>query len=220
MQATCSRKVVDAGERDRVSPRALTLSPFAPRTGVLSRSERRLSLTARPKRMMRWGLAVCGLGLLLNLFSVAAVAQERGRDVLAAEELFRRGAWTQAEDKLTLVLESTTQGARTDEKVRTRRRCLFLLAETCRRLGRHSEALEYALQYRQDLKAERNADIAEFLQQNEIGMAESQMALSNFSEARATLEELLSNRLAKLKDFRKLQVLVTLATVEHLANRA
>lgn len=166
------------------------------------------------------GGILCCVCLLLNLVCLSAVAQERGRELLAAEELFRRGAWAQAEDKFALVLASSTQGTSSDEKTRSRRRCLLMLSETCRRRGQHSEALEYALQYRQDLTGERNVDFAEFLQQNAIGIAESHMALANFSEARATLDELLANRFAKLKDLRKLQVLVTLATVEHLTDHA
>lgn len=158
--------------------------------------------------------------LLFNLFCLSAVAQERGRELLVAEELFRRGAWAQAEEKFAQVFASSTQGPPSEEKTRSRRRSLLMLSETCRRRGQHSEALEYALQYRQELMGERNADFTEVLQQNAIGISESQMALANFSEARATLEELLANRFAKLKDFRKLQVLVTLATVERLTDHA
>ncbi len=166
---------------------------------------------------LAWALFCAGL--LLCLASVSAVAQERGRDLLAAEEFFRRGAWSQAEDKFALVLATTAHGPSSVESIRLRRRCLLMLSETCRRLGRHSESLQYALQYRDDLKGERNPEFADILQQNALGIAESQMALADYSEARATLEELLANRFAKLKDFRKLQVLVSLATVEHLTDR-
>ena len=198
-----------------------------PQARALSNHRHRLHIDARAcgARLNDWIAWIrcvwlfCGLGMLHSLASVSAVAQERGRDLLAAEELFRRGAWAQAEDKFAQVLASTTQGPSSDEKVRSRRRCLLMLAETCRRRGQHSEALGFALQYRDDLKGERDAEFADILQQNAIGIAESQMALGDFSEARATLEELLANRFAKLKDFRKLQVLVTLATVEHLTDR-
>ena len=178
------------------------------------------TVASQQKRSPSLTLRVSGVCLLLSLVCTSAVAQQQGRDLLAGEEFFRRGAWAQAEDKLAIVLATTAQGASSDEKVRTRRRCLVMLSESCRRLGRHSEALEYALQYRQDLQGERNAEFAELLQQNAIGIAESQMALADYSEARATLEELLANRFAKLKDFRKLQVLVNLATVEQLTDRA
>ena len=163
---------------------------------------------------------LCAFVIELHLGNGLVIAQDRGRDLLSAEEFFRRGAWAQADDKFAQVLASVTQGPSSDEKVRVRRRCLLMLAETNRRLGQHSDALRYAIEYREELKAVSNADFKEFLQQNAIGIAECQIALANFSEARATLEELLANRYGKLKDLRKLPVLVTLATVEHLTDHA
>lgn len=166
----------------------------------------------RHQQIRRYAGMICGACLVLGMFSAAGLAQVPQKTLLLqAEDDFQRGLWADAEKKFR-DLESQTTTPTTPETLRLRRICLSKLAETYRRLGNHQDSLRFAELYGKEIKGD---ELRELRQQNAFGISESQLALKNYLDARATLIELRTGGLGPLKDFLKLQVLVRLASVEH-----
>ncbi len=152
----------------------------------------------------------------VGLITAMLFAQDVKNDLLRADDLFRRGAWSEAEQVFSRVL-ADTPSATSPEQERRRRLCLSRLTEIHRRLGHYKEALDSALKER-DLQ--RGPDSNDALQRNALIVAECRVALANYSEARATLQELLDDRFGPAKGFLKFQALVELAIVDQLTGHA
>lgn len=160
-----------------------------------------------------------GTWFVIGLVPATGSAQQVKSDLLRADDLFRRAAWSEAEEIYSRTLAESPIAA-TPEKERQRRLCLSRLTEIHRRLGHYKEALDFALEERDLQRLQRGPDSSDNLQRSALVVAECRAALSNYSEARAVLQDLLDDRFGPAKGFPKFQALVELAIVDQLTDHA
>lgn len=156
---------------------------------------------------------------VVSLVPSSAMAQMPASELAQAEQLFRRGAWTESEAIYSRVLADTPMGTQIDGQ-RRRAQCRSRLIEIHRRLGNDRDALLLLLEEREALQAQRGPDIEDLLQRNAVVLAECRTGLDDFGEARATLHDLLDRRWGQVKAFLRIQVLIELAIVEQRAGLA
>ena len=166
-----------------------------------------------------WDVLRAWTWCLVSLVSWNAMAQTPLPDLNQAEELFRRGAWTEAEAIFSRVLADTTPGKQLEWQAR-RGQCRSRLIEIHRRLGHDQDALRLLLEEREALQALRGPEIDNLLQRNALTLAECHTGLAAYAEARATLQDLLKPRWGEVKLFLRIQVLVELAIVEQRTGHA
>ena len=125
--------------------------------------------------------------------SAMSLAQDVKSDLLRGEDFYRRGAWTEAEGIFSRMLAETPETS-SAETERRRRVCVSRLIEIHRRLGHYQEALTFALDERATLRRTPALDGEDWLQRNALVIAECHAALKEYSEARATLQDVLDRK--------------------------
>lgn len=132
---------------------------------------------------------------------------------VTANTHFQQGRWSEAEAAyLELLAVAEAQTKPTAESERQRLRCWNQLEQLARRTGRPDDALRFALKTREAIA--RTAD-DDSRSRNSLQIAEYQLALSEDSEARATLDDLLAGKFGSLKTLPKLRAQYLLGVVEH-----
>ena len=169
----------------------------------------------------RWLPVILTVGCwgLLSLTPSAACAQNAKSDLARAEDLYRDGAWSEAA-QVFLRVKDETHKVVTPDVERRRRLCLSRLVEIHRRLGNYKEALQFALDEREQKRVLRGPDTQDELQRNALVIAECHAALTDYAAADAVLQDLLKGRLGQVKNYPKFQALVDLAVLDQLRDRA
>ncbi len=134
-----------------------------------------------------------------------------------AEAQFQRAQWSDAEAsylELLAAIESTDKVSL--EMNRLRLRCWYQLEQLARQAGRPEEALRFALRTREAIARLPDAEIR---LANLLHIAEYRVALSDDSEARATLQDLLAGRSGAFKTLPRLKAAYLLGVVDLRANQ-
>lgn len=138
-----------------------------------------------------------------------------------AEAYFQKGLWPEAEAtylELLVSIDSTekSSGNLSPEMNRLRLRCWHQLEQLARQSGRPEEALRFALRTRDAIA--RLPDL-EIRLANLLHIAEYRVALSDDSEARVLLQDLLAGRNGTLKTMPRLKAAYLLGVVDLRANQ-
>lgn len=166
----------------------------------------------------QWLSLILTVGSWAWLMPSAAYAQDAKSDLTRAEVLYRDGAWSEAA-QIFLRVKDERPPVVTPDVERRRRLCLTRLVEIHRRMGNYKEALQFALDEREQQRVLRGPDAQDELQRNALVIAECHAALSDYAAADAVLQDLLEGRLGTVKSFLRFQALVDLAMLDQLRDR-
>ena len=170
-------------------------------------------------RQLRWLATICWLLAASLSFSPlhSCAADDVRRLEQLAEIQFQRANWAEAEASyLELLATIDAIEKPTPETNRLRLRCWHQLEQLTRQAGRPDDALRFALQTREALA--RLSDV-ELRLANLLHIAEYRVALSDDSEARAALQDLLAGRSGTLKTLPRLKAAYLLGVVDLRANQ-
>lgn len=134
-----------------------------------------------------------------------------------AESLFQKAQWPDAEASYLELLAAIDSADKLSPDLnRLRLRCWHQLEQLARQAGRPEEALQLALHTREAIARLPDPEIR---LANLLHIAEYQVALSDDSEARVTLQDLLAGRSGTLKTLPRLKAAYLLGVVDHRANQ-
>ena len=134
---------------------------------------------------------------------------------ITANAHVQQGRWSEAEAVfLELLTVVEAQSKPTAESERQRLRCWNQLEQLARRTGRPDDALRFALKTREAITRSADDDSRSL---NSLQIAEYQLALGEDSDARTTLNDLLTGKFSPLKTLPMLRAQYLLGVVEHRA---